>query len=128
MRYLSGEWIEALDAAARNHDGLRAAARGADLVLQQTITDGERVTYRIELRDGEVRVRSGPIEAPTVSLSTDRATAASIARGEASAQVAFMNGDLRLGGNMSALLDHHELLAGLDDVFAQVRDRTDWHA
>lgn len=128
MRYLSDEWIEALDAAARDHVGLRAAARGADLVLQQTITDADRTTYRIELRDGDVRVRSGSVDAPTVSLSTDRSTAAAIARGEASAQVAFMNGNLRLGGNITALLDHHELLAGLDDVFADVRDRTDWHA
>ena len=36
-----------------------------------------------------------------------------------------MTGRLRVGGDLSVLLEHGDVLAELDDVFAAVRARTD---
>lgn len=132
MQFLSDEWIDALDTAARSHAGLRAAARSGDLVIHQTVTGvpavgGTRdVAYGIELRDGAVRVVRGRSPDPTVSLSTDHLTARAIARGELAAQLAFMEGRLRIGGDVRSLLDHLETLSYLDDVFGEVRLHTEW--
>ena len=51
-------------------------------------------------------------------------TAASIAMGQGSAQRAFMTGRLRVGGDLRVLLEHSDVLAQLEDVFAAVRART----
>jgi hypothetical protein len=127
VRYLSDEWIESLDAAARAHDGVRAAARTEVVVIQQTVTtDGDPVTYAICAEDDEVRVRAGAAAAPTITFTTDLDTAAAIAQGKGSAQVAFMDGRRRGGGDLRALLEHEPLLAALDEAFAPVRDRTEW--
>lgn len=128
MEFLSDEWVDALDAAARRHADVGERAAGPPLVIQQTVVDtrwGE-VSYRLEVRDGEVAVRHGAVLDPTVSLTTDTATAAAIARGELAAQQAFMQGRLRIGGNVGALLAQQQVLADLGDLFAEVRGDTDW--
>jgi hypothetical protein len=128
VQFLSDEWIDALDAAARAHPRLANDAGTPPLVVQQTVTDtawGD-VSYRLEVRDGEVGVRHGAVLDPTVSLTTDVATAAAIARGELAAQLAFMQGRLRIGGNVGALLTHQQVLVDFGDLFAEVRAHTDW--
>jgi hypothetical protein len=84
----------------------------------------DATTYHLGVEDGVVRVRPGAAAAATVRFSTDRATAAAVAQGEASAQHAFMTGSLRIGGDVTAILAHHAALARLDDVFAPVRAAT----
>lgn len=133
MRFLSPEWIQALDTAARDHPGLRAAARDTRLVLEQRVTETPdddpaapgTVVYHIRLT-AEPVVAAGPADDATVRLTTDRATAAGIARGELSAQLAFIQGRLRLGGDVRALLAHQDALVAVDDVFAEVRGATEW--
>lgn len=126
MQFLSDAWVDALDDAARAHAGV--SPTGGPVVVQQTVsgTPWGEVTYRIEVRDGTVAVRHGPVLDPTVTLTTDAATAAAIAQGELAAQQAFMEGRLRIGGNVGALLAHQEVLADLGDLFAAVRDQTEW--
>jgi len=127
VRYLSDEWIEALDAAARAHEGVRAAARAESLTIKQTVTTpDDPVAYYIRAGDGEVCVRAGRAAAPTVTFTTDLDTAADVAQGTASAQLAFMRGRLRVGGDLRALLEHQPLLDALDEAFAPVRARTVW--
>ncbi len=59
-----------------------------------------------------------------VRFTQDHETALAIASGHGSAQRAFMTGRLQVGGDLRVLLDHSEVLAQLDDVFAAVRART----
>jgi hypothetical protein len=130
VRYLSDDWILALDEAVRSDPDLRtaAAAAGADLVVQQTVTgtaEGD-VVYRVQLRDGAARVLPGPDPDATVRLVADAGTAAAIARGDLAAQEAFMQGRLRIGGDVTALLDHRAVFTSVTDVAAAVRDRTEW--
>jgi hypothetical protein len=122
--FLSDEWIEALDVAARADEELRAAAAEADLVIQQVVVDesGDDVAaWFVTLKADEVSVRSGRTEDFTVRFTQSRATAAAVARGEQAALQAFIDGDMRIGGDVNALATRHRVLAKLGDVFATVR-------
>lgn len=121
--FLSDAWFAELDAAAlaaRIPDDLR-------VTIQQVVTDdaGE-VAFSIALGDGEVRVRRGRAATADVTFTQDRATAAAIAEGQLSAQAAFLDGRLRLGGDITALLDRAGALAAVDDLFSTVRADTSW--
>jgi len=61
---------------------------------------------------------------PDLRFTTDYATAARIAAGGLGAQRAFVEGRLRVGGDLSLLIRHHKALSTIDDVLAGVRART----
>ncbi len=129
--FLSDEWIAALDAAASAAPGLVGVlppdAEVSELVIQHVIDDeGTERAFHVVLGPGPAHAHSGRADHPTITFSQDRATAAAIASGSASAQSAFMAGELRLGGRVDLLLAHHGALADLDDVFAEVRASTEW--
>jgi len=119
--FLSDEWIAALDRAAQHAQ----VDPSLSLVVQQVVNgpDGA-VTYHVSFDGGRVQVRPGPAPEPTVTFTLDRATAEAIATGEESAQSAFMAGRLRLGGDVTVLLDAHEALERLAGLFAEVRAGT----
>jgi hypothetical protein len=127
IEFLSDEWVDAMDAAARARPDL-AAVVGEPLVIEQEVVADTTAAARWHVRigGGLASVERGPAPdgQPTVRIRQDRATALAIARGELSAQRAFMTGRLRIGGDLAALLEHAEALALLDDVFAAVRART----
>jgi alkyl sulfatase BDS1-like metallo-beta-lactamase superfamily hydrolase len=111
-------------------DDLLAAARGSTidadlrLVIQQVIPDGPggvEVAYVVTAADGTLAVRRGRAEAPDITFTQDRATAEAIHRGELSAQTAFIEGRLRLGGDLRGVIERAGALVAIDDVFAAAR-------
>jgi hypothetical protein len=122
VRFLSDRWIAATDAAA----GTATVPANVTLVVDHTVTHGAReVRYHVAVADGRIAVRPGPAPEATVTFRQDLATAWAIASGRASAQRAFMAGQLRVGGDLHALVSNREVFAALDDVLAPVRDRTE---
>lgn len=118
----SDEWIAAADAAARADVELVEASRGRRVVVGQEVTDGERRTrWHVVLDDGDVAVRPGPAPDPDVTFSQDRATAEAVAAGTLAARTAFVLGRIRVGGDVSVLLELGPALARLGDTFAGVR-------
>jgi hypothetical protein len=95
-------------------------------VLQQVVAldDGGERTWFVGARNGRLEVGAGRHPAPTITFRLDEATARAVHEGLVSAQQAFMTGRLRLGGDVQVLLEQHEALASIDDVFAEVRTRT----
>jgi hypothetical protein len=126
VRFLSDEWLDALDAAVRREPRFRTTS--GDLVIQQTVTGTEwgDVTYRIELGPDGGRVAVGAVLDPTVALATDLETAQRTARGEAAALHAVLDGRIRIEGDVARLLEVRESLAQPDDTFAAVRAVTEW--
>lgn len=121
--YLSPAWFDAADAALRSDAALAAAGRGIHLVLQQTVDDpAPGTTWHIRIDDGAVSLVVGAAADATVTFHCDRSTALDVHQGRTSAQAAFMAGNLRVGGDVGALLAHQELLAGLTDVLAPLRE------
>ncbi len=121
LAYLSEEWIQEADAALRA-SGL-TTADGERFAVEQRV--GEVVFHMVLDGDG-ARVRAGSAFEPAVVLSQSRDTAVAIARGELSAEEAVLNGHTVVEGDPLALLSHHKILARANDVFADVRTRTDW--
>lgn len=127
-RFLTNEWIAELHRAAQSSPRLAQAAADADLTVQHMVTDGPlgEFCYHVVLRQGVVAVRSGSVSEADVTFTLDYSTAAAIASGSESAQGAFVEGNLRLGGRVDTLLRHRSPLADLDDVFADVRAGTEF--
>lgn len=85
--------------------------------------DGD-VSYVTSIDDGRVEVRQGEDQAADVTFTSDWPTAVAVATGTMAAQEAFTTGQLHVRGDIDALLRHGPGLAGLDAVFALVREQT----
>lgn len=121
--FLTDEWVELLDRAARQAQ----VSPDADVVVQQVIDGGDHeIAYAVRVRDGRVRVVAGHHADADVVFHQDRATAEAIAQGRLSAQMAFLAGDLRIGGDIQALIERARVLTGVDDIFAAARTETSW--
>jgi hypothetical protein len=109
--FASPEWITELNVRAR------AACVSADLaiVIEQCVDD---VSWHFIIADGRVQVLAGSAKNPTVTLSSDRATAEAIQCGELSAQRAFLGGAFRIGGEVNALMTHRTVLTTLGELLA----------
>ena len=123
-RFLSDEWVADLASAT----GGVEVADGDPFAVQQVVTDGvaQPVRWALRVAGGRVVVEPGGVADADVTLTTDRATASALARGELAVTDAFMAGRLRVAGDLRALLRAGGVLGVLDAAFASVRDRTSW--
>lgn len=113
-------WLAELDSAART----ASIPLEVRLTIQQVIPDGpdgHELAYVVEAADGVLSVRPGRADHPDITFTQDLATALAVQRGELSAQAAFIEGRLRLGGDLRAVLEGAGTLARIDDVFAAAR-------
>lgn len=120
MKFLSDEWVAALDARARTH---ALPASEAPLCVEFRVDD---VRYHLVLRAATLRFVAGSAPSPDVSLSLDRDTAAKIAQGQLSAQTAFMNGALRIGGDTQALVRGGGALSACGELMHDLAETTDF--
>jgi SCP-2 sterol transfer family len=127
VQYLSPEWMEAARLAIARDAGLARATAGVRLTVEHVVVDGPGGIGRwhVTIDDGDVALTEGPAEDPDLRFTTDYVTASSIAAGTLGAQRAFVEGRLRVGGDLRALIRHQKALATIDDALAGVRVRTD---
>ena len=127
MQYLSPEWMEAARLAIARDASLAGGTAGVRLTVEHVVVDGPggAVRWHLRIDDGEVALAEGPAADPDLRFTTDYATASSIATGTLGAQRAFVEGRLRVGGDLAALIRYHKALASIDDALAGVRVRTD---
>ena len=126
VQYLSDEWMQKADDALAASGALTAS--DADLEIQYEVAGAPagKVAYALRVGGGSGGIEAGPHPDAPVSFTLDYATAAKIARGELSAQAAFMQGDLKLGGDVTVLIRQHELLGEIDDALASLRADTEF--
>jgi putative sterol carrier protein len=124
-RFLSDAWIDALDVALRNDEQARRVGGSARICIGQVVTGTPHgdVRYEVRVGDGTIRVVPG-IDLADVTFTQDHDTAMSIARGELGAQAAFMDGRVRIGGDLELLMEHAPALTGLDEALARARAGT----
>jgi hypothetical protein len=118
--FLTDAWVDELATEA----GAASFPPDVHVTVQQIVPDGpegHEVTYVVEAAGGRLSVRSGRADHPDITFTQDRATAEAIHRGEQSAQVAFMEGRLRLGGDLRTVIGDAAALAAIQDVFGAVR-------
>ncbi len=123
VRFLSPEWIAALDVAA----GEATVPAGVRLTIQQIVTDGDDdVRYHLVFGEGRLRIIPGEADAPDVTLIQTREVAVALSCGELNAQQALEAGRLKLRGDIGALARGGKGLSAMEDVFAAVRADTSY--
>ena len=122
--FLSDAWIADLDRAARS----AAVPSELSLAVQQVVLDerGVESSYVVRIAEGRAAVEAGRSDDVDITITQDRATAGEIARGELSAQTAFMSGRLRIGGDLREVIERARELATIEDIFAAARAGTVW--
>lgn len=127
--FLSAEWIDALDAAARTAV-LPEDAAGVSLTVEQVVRDAPdgEARYHLRLEGGRARVRRGGVEAPDLRLSADYDVAMQLQQGEINAQHALAAGRLKVQGRLERLVAASDVLQALEDVFAPVRAATTYRS
>ncbi len=123
--FLSDAWVAELDRRLNASPELAEAATGADLVIGQTVeTSVGPFSWKVVFDDGRCSATTANEPAASVTFHQDEATAVSIARGETSAQAAFIAGHVRLTGEAGALLSHQHLVSSLAAVVADMGETT----
>jgi putative sterol carrier protein len=122
VRFLSPEWTETVVDALNGSDDIRQALKGVELVLQQVVTGAPEgdVSYWTRFEDGKVEGGLGQAESADVTITQDYETAAALSRAELNAQAAFMQGRLKVTGNMGKLLQNQSALDALGPVMAGI--------
>ncbi|MEX0873613.1 MAG: SCP2 sterol-binding domain-containing protein [Actinomycetota bacterium] len=123
VKFLSPEWAESVTIALNDSTDIKGALKDVELTLQQIVTggpDGE-VTYWTRFVDGYVEGGVGDAPEPDVTITQDYETAVALARDELNAQSAFMQGKLKVKGNMGKLLQNQSAIQALGPVMASVQ-------
>ena len=107
--FLSDEWFAAIEAEAAN----AVVPDGLALSIEQIVTGEPTVRWQIRIGADGVVLERNPSAAADVRITTDRDTATRIQAGDASAQRAFLDGSLQIGGDIQALMTHRQALADL---------------
>ncbi len=121
MKYLSDAWLDRAAAAVADVEPVDEA-----FSIGYVITggpDGDRA-YTLQLGPDVVTVRP-EAEAP-VTLQMTWSVACGIARGELSAQRAFLDGDIQIGGDAQALVGTTDSLAAVDQRLTELRSLTEY--
>lgn len=120
MKYLSEEWL-----AAANEAVSRLAPAANDVGVGYIVTNapGGDVAYTLVLGPTTVAVVIGTGSAG-VTLTLDWVLAERIFKGEASAQRAFLDGAIRVGGDVQVLVGNNDAMAAVDAELAHLRSQT----
>jgi len=80
------------------------AAPGLNAVVQFALTGDQAAEYYVTIADGACKVNKGKHESPTASLTMDSSDYMDLISGKLNPQMAFMQGKLKLSGDMGLLL------------------------
>ena len=107
--FASQEWIDELAQAAQ----AASCDPSVELQVEQRVTGDDPASWHFTIVDGEISVGAGPADAPTFTLTSSRDTAVAINAGTLSAQRAFLDGALQIGGDVHALIAHRRIVGEL---------------
>jgi putative sterol carrier protein len=122
-KFLTEEWMDAVRDALQQSEDVQNAVKGVDLTIQQVVTgvpDQGDAQYWTKFADGSIEGGLGEAPDADVTITQDYDTAASMNRGELNAQAAFMQGKLKVTGNMGKLLQHQGAMQALGPVIQAV--------
>ena len=107
VKFLTEEWASTMTDALNSSEDFQSAASGQAVKLQQVVTDtpdGGEAKYYFTLDGGKAQVALGEIPDAEATLTQSYETAVAITKQELNAQNAFMQGKLKISGNMMKLM------------------------
>lgn len=125
-RYLSPQWITALDDEVRRRPQLQAAALGRSVGITQVVEGGPGgpVVYHVRADGNDLRCGPGPADPEDLRFVEQWHVAQAVAMGVTNAQDAFIKGHIRFHGDQQVLLDHVVIFEALGDAVTAVRATT----
>jgi putative sterol carrier protein len=123
VKFLSEEWAQAMTEALNSSEDFKKAATGQQAKLQQVVTDtpdGGEVKYYFKLENGSGEVALGELADSEATISQNYETAAAINQQQLNAQNAFMQGKLKIQGNMMKLMQLQSVINTLPKAVSDV--------
>lgn len=128
MRYLSLEWMEAMQAHVAASESLTQLASTNSIGVTQVVTDGPEgtVVYHLQVGDGIADFGPGPASKEDVRMEQSWQSSVDVATGVVPAQEVFMKGLVKITGDPQSIIDNVAVLAALSAVFGAVGGDTDY--
>ena len=106
VKFLTDEWASAMTEALNSSEEFKSAAGSQQVKLQQVVTDAPQgeTKYYFELDNGTAKVATGELPDAEATLTQNYETAVAITKQELNPQNAFMQGKLKITGNMMKLM------------------------
>ena len=120
--FLSQEWAQAVTDAVNSSDEFAAAAASSTARVQQIVTDAPdgETKYYFSVDNGSAQIGLGEVEDPDATVTQSYETAAAISKREIHPQQAFMQGHLRISGNLMKLLQLQGVLSALASAVSEL--------
>ena len=123
VKFLSEEWAKEITSALNSSDDFKKAASGQQAKLQQVVTDapdGGESKYYFNLQEGNAEVSLGELPDAEATITQNYETAVGIAKQEINAQNAFMQGKLKISGNMMKLMQLQSVVNAMPKAVSDV--------
>jgi putative sterol carrier protein len=122
VKFLTEEWAQAMTDALNSSESFQKAATGQQASIQQVVTDSPdgEVKYYFKLDGGTAEVSLGELADAEATISQNYETAVAIDRTELNAQNAFMQGKLKISGNMMKLMQLQGLFNAMPGAVSEV--------
>jgi hypothetical protein len=124
VRYLSLEWIQAIQAAI---DEAKPDTNKHDPVgITQVVTGGPEgtVLYHLQASSDSLRFAAGPADLEDVRFTQSWETAVAVATEQLAAPEAFLKGLITIEGDTDKLVASQPVFAALEPIFQHVRAQT----
>jgi putative sterol carrier protein len=121
VKFLSEEWVSAVQDALNSSDQFKSAAGSQNAKVQQVVNgdEGEK-KYWFKLEGGQASLGLGDSPEPVdATITQDYATAEALAKNELTGTAAYMSGKLRVSGDLMKLM---QLQGALGQMPAALKD------
>jgi putative sterol carrier protein len=123
VKFLSEDWAQAMTEALNSSEDFKKAASGQQAKLQQVVTDapeGGEVKYYFKLEGENAEVSRGELSDAEATITQNYETAVGINKQEINPQNAFMQGKLKIQGNMMKLMQLQSVINAMPKAVSDV--------
>lgn len=116
VKFQSDEYFEAANAAMQSSEEVLKEAKGRNVAIQVVTTDypgiGEKRTF-LRIDDGQPSAGPGELDDVDATIRQNYETAVALDKGEISPQTAFMEGKIKIKGNLMKMMQLQRFLQTL---------------
>jgi len=115
VRFQSEEYFQEVNQALQSNEVVAQAAKGQTVAIQIVTTgapQGEIRTY-LKITDGVPSSGLGDVEKPDATITQNYETAAALDRNDLNPQTAFMQGKIKIKGNLMKMMQLQGFLQSL---------------